>query len=211
MMNTTDAELMVQAKQGNDEAFAALFAKYRRPIVSFCRRMLKEQGRAEEAAQETFTRIYRAKERYEPTTEFRHFIFRVASNTCLNILRKGDRLVREEEGEISATERIEDTQTATPDEVLAADRLQKDIHAALAELSPTQRTAFVLLRFQDMSYDEIAREMDLSVSAVKSHLNRARTELLKLLAPHVETFTMPYLRTRQPLERSVSVKSMRAA
>ncbi len=208
-----DAMLMMKTKAGDDFAFSQLFSKYRRPIVGFCRRMLRDSGRAEEAAQEVFLRIYRAKDRYEPSADFRYYIYRIATNVCLNGLRTRDRLVKETDPEQTTTERVVDDAAVLPDDALAAGRLQHEIAAAIDKLPHAQRTAFVLLRWHDLSYEAIAAEMGISVSAVKSHLNRARAELLSTLAPHLERFTVPYLRVPANSSRSAAAaaKLSRAA
>jgi RNA polymerase sigma-70 factor (ECF subfamily) len=185
--NDPDVQLMLRARGGDDRAFSELFEKYKRRIVNFARRYLGDMQRAEDATQEVFLRLYRAREGYEPQTKFRTYLYRIATNTCLNHLRKRDWLLREQ-GDDSAespTDRIPDTAFALPVAALRGEELKLAVQKAMLELPVNQRTALLLLRFEDLSYDEIAAVMDTSVAAVKSLLNRAREQLMKRLAPHM--------------------------
>jgi RNA polymerase sigma-70 factor (ECF subfamily) len=186
---------MLKLKRGDERAFKVLFDKYKRRIVNYARRFVSSPERAEDAAQETFLRLYRSRESYEPKSKFRTYLYHIATNTCLNHVRKRDWLVREEEQEESVTERLVDTAFARPEDALAGEELRVLVERALATLPEGQRTALVLLRFEDMSYEEIATVMDASVPAVKSLLNRAKVELLKKLGPHLDGFSVPFART----------------
>lgn len=190
-----DVLLMLRLKRGDERAFKALFDKYKRRIVNYARRFVSSPERAEDAAQETFLRLYRSRESYEPKSKFRTYLYHIATNTCLNHVRKRDWLVREEENEESVTDRIVDTAFAKPEDALAGEELRVLVERALMALPEGQRTALVLLRFEDMSYEEIAAVMDASVPAVKSLLNRAKVELLKQLGPHLDGFSVPFART----------------
>ncbi len=190
-----DVLLMLRLKRGDERAFKALFDKYKRRIVNYARRFVSSPERAEDAAQETFLRLYRSRESYEPKSKFRTYLYHIATNTCLNHVRKRDWLVREEANEESVTDRIVDTAFAKPEDALAGEELRVLVERALMALPEGQRTALVLLRFEDMSYEEIAAVMDASVPAVKSLLNRAKVELLKQLGPHLDGFSVPFART----------------
>lgn len=189
-----DVRLMLRVKAGDQQAFKELFAKHQRKIVNFSRRYLGSVARAEDAAQETFLRLYRARADYQPQTKLSTYLYRIATNTCLNHLRKRDWLVREDaeaDGE-SATERVPDTSAQGPEENLSGRELQARIIAALQSLPESQRAALILLRFDDLSYEEIAEVMQSTVPAVKSLLNRAKEQLLKKLAPDLSDFSVPY-------------------
>src|SRR4051812_40821442 len=88
-----DVLLMLGCKRGDERAFRALFDKYKRRIVNYARRFVYEQQRAEDVAQEVFLRLYRARESYEPKTKFRTYLYHIATNACLNHVRKRDWLV----------------------------------------------------------------------------------------------------------------------
>lgn len=190
-----DVQLMLRCKSGDDRAFTTLFERYKRKIVNFARRYLHDPAKAEDAAQEVFLRLYRARASYEPQTPFRPYLYRIATNTCLNHVRKRDWLVKEDPADSSresVTDRIEDTAHAKPEDAMAGKELQGIVEAALSKLPESQRTALLLLRFEELSYEEIATVMDATVPAVKSLLNRAKNELLRVLGPHIGAFAVPY-------------------
>jgi RNA polymerase sigma-70 factor (ECF subfamily) len=182
-----DVALMLRVKAGDERAFVELFHKHKRKIVSFARRYLSQGARAEDAAQEVFLRIYRARERYEPKSKFTTYLYHVATNTCLNHLRAREFLLRDkgEEAE-SASDRLPDNSGTSPEADLAGRELEVRINRTLGALPESQRTALLLLRSQDLSYEEIAEVMCTTVPAVKSLLNRAREFMLAELAPWVE-------------------------
>lgn len=166
---------MLRVQAGEAGAFDTLFAQYKRPIVNYARRYLGTMQRAEDAAQETFLRLYRARADYQPTTRFRTYLYRIATNTCLNHLRKRDWLAREQPAEPI------DTAFPTPEAALQGEELKARVQKALQALPESQRTALLLLRFEDMSYEEIASVMDTTVPAVKALLNRAKEFMVRQL------------------------------
>ena len=170
-----DVHLMLRVQAGETGAFEKLFAQYKRPIVNFARRYLGNMARAEDAAQETFLRLYRARADYRPETRFRTYLYRIATNTCLNHLRKRDWLTREAPAEPV------DTAFATPEQALQGEEMKARVQKALMALPESQRTALLLLRFEDMSYEEIASVMDKTVPAVKALLNRAKEFMVRSL------------------------------
>src|SRR5512143_61516 len=85
-----DAALMVAFQGGDESAFRALFEKYERAMVSYCHHYVRDQGRAEELAQDVFLKLHRSSARYQPTARFKTFLYRIASNHCLNELRRGE-------------------------------------------------------------------------------------------------------------------------
>jgi len=85
-----DAALMVAFQGGDERAFRNLFEKYGRAMVSFCHHFVRDQARAEELAQDVFLKLYRTAARYQPTARFKTYLYRIASNHCLNELRRGE-------------------------------------------------------------------------------------------------------------------------
>lgn len=182
-----DALLMVRVKDGDQAAFDHLFAKHRRAIVNFARRYLGSQARAEDAAQEAFLRLYRARADYEPKTKFTTYLYRITTNTCLNHLRKKDWAGKEE-----PNDQAPDNSPSGPEQVLQGVELQRLIEKVMSELPEQQRTAFVLLRSEELAYEQIADIMGTTVPAVKSLLNRAKTHLMQRLEPYVANSSVPY-------------------
>lgn len=175
-----DAALMVRVGQGDEAAFKVLFDKHRKAIVNFSRRYLGTTARAEDAAQEAFLRLYRARADYEPRTKFTTYLYRIATNTCLNHLRQRD-YAQKDEPEVD----VLDPTPAGPEQTLRGQQLQTLIEKIMSEMPEQQRTAFVLARTDDLSYEQIAEIMNTTVPAVKSLINRAKVLLATKLAPYM--------------------------
>ena len=180
-----DAALMCRVRDGDDDAFTRLFATWRRPLVRFTVRFVSDQARGEELAQDVFLKVYRARERYEPRERFAAYLFRVATNHCLNELRRSEHKARGDNVEDLAHEPV-DAHQAGADAVIEAAEIQVAVRAAVGKLPPTQRAALLLLREEGLGYEEIADALETSVSAVKSLLNRARKALTAELQPFLE-------------------------
>jgi RNA polymerase sigma-70 factor (ECF subfamily) len=191
-MARSDVQLMLEVKAGDEASFELLLRKYRTPLVNFLYRMVRDQGTAEDLAQEVFLRVYRARLEYAPSAKFTTWMFRIATNLALNALRDG----RHRQLEISMDEQFDNgDEAASPWEV--ADRrpgvehelIQRDraafIRRAVAQLPEKQRAAVLLHKYQELDYDEIARILECSESALKSLLFRAYESLRVQLAPLV--------------------------
>lgn len=176
---------MCRARDGDAEAFTELFRRWRRPMVRFAVRFCGQQARGEELAQDVFLKIYRARARYEPREPFRAYIFRVATNHCLNEVRRAEH--RHRGGAVEDLKREPaDGDRPEADELLHADRVQQAVRAAVAGLPATQRAALLLQKEQGLPLVEIAETLETTVGAVKSLLNRARKALMAELAPLLE-------------------------
>ena len=171
-----DARLMLSFQAGDRQAFEQLFARYTGPLVGFLTRMVRDRGRAEELAQETFVRVYKARERYEARAKFSTWLFGIAHNLALNEL---DRAYRGREKPLETEhQNLYADPAAGSDEEVAAHELAGRIEEALAGLPERQRSALLLRSERDMGYEEIAQVLGTSVSSVKSLLHRAREKLL---------------------------------
>ena len=180
-----DATLMCRVRDGDDDAFTLLFSRWKRPLVRFTVRFVGEPAKGEELAQDVFLKVYRARERYEPRERFAAYLFRVATNHCLNEVRRGEYRQPRVGVDDLAHEPVDDRNPAA-DDLLHGARLQEVVRAAVCKLPPNQRAALLLLRDEGLGYEEIADALETSVSAVKSLLNRARRAMLAELAPHLE-------------------------
>jgi RNA polymerase sigma-70 factor (ECF subfamily) len=170
-----DAELMLKAAAGEKEAFATLFDRYQASVARFAYRFVGDKARAEELAQEIFLRLYRSAKRYRASAKFRTFLFRVATNCCLNEVRRWEYHVSRsitEPGDPSEIESVA-ADDARPDQSLDGLELEAAVAAALREMSPRERAAFAMCRFEGMPYREIAVALSASESAVKSLIHRA--------------------------------------
>jgi RNA polymerase sigma-70 factor (ECF subfamily) len=166
------ADWIGRAKQGDDEAFAKLVEAYQIPVFNLCLRMLGEPGEAEDAAQESFLRAYRGLGRYDAERPFGTWLLSIASHYCIDQLRKRRLEFVSVEEELPAL--VEADPHPGPEEALSLAQRQEALNLLLTSLQPQDRAAIVLRYWYDLSYEEIAAALSLSVSAAKSRLHRAR-------------------------------------
>jgi RNA polymerase sigma-70 factor (ECF subfamily) len=182
-----DVVAMERVRDGDIEAFQVLFNKYSGAIVKFAYRFLGSRDRAEEVAQTAFLQLYRARTRYQPKARFATFLYRIAANLCLNELRRFeysgkieslDTSDESEAGNASLADRLPDHDSPGPAQRLACREVATEVKKVLQRLPPNQRMALLLARVDGFSYQEVAENLDTSVSAVKSLIFRA-TETLR--------------------------------
>jgi len=175
-LSSMEADLVRRAQNGDDEAFAGLVDLYQRPVYNLCYRMLggSEQA-AEDAAQETFWRAYQAIRRYDPQRSFATWILSIAAHYCIDQQRKR-RLPLADLDEV-LEETAPDPHIPNPEHTVAQTEQQRALHALLNTLGPQDKAAVILRYWYDYSEQEIANSLNLSVSAVKSRLHRARLKL----------------------------------
>jgi RNA polymerase sigma-70 factor (ECF subfamily) len=174
-----DADVMLRVKAGDDSAFVYLVQKYRRAMVSFMYRMVRNPATAEDLAQEVFLRVYRSRENYEPSAKFTTWLYRIATNLAVNYAR--DSRHERPENMVSIDEKDEESGLSVdvPDTSLTAEQgiLRRERMAAIRQkvqqLPERQRVAVVMHKYQQMDYRQIAQVLKLSESATKSLLFRA--------------------------------------
>lgn len=182
-----DAQLMLHVKAGDGDSFAILLGKYRATVVRFLYRMVQNQAVAEELAQETFLRVYRSRNAYEPAAKFTTWLFRIASNLALNWVRD----TKEEKGQQELDAGPEGVTPQIPaagpsaEEWLVREAALDEVRSAIAALPANQRAAVLMHKYEEMTYSQIAKALDCSESAVKSLLFRAYEALRARLA-HME-------------------------
>ena len=194
-MARSDVQLMLGVKAGDDTSFELLLQRYRRPLIHFLYRMVRDSASAEDLAQEVFLRVYRARREYAPNAKFTTWLFRIATNLALNAIRDGrhrqldvsiDRPVEYGEEEHPLME-VRDKAPVIEQQLIERDRAAM-IRQAVDALPEKQRAAVLLHKYVDLDYSEIARILDCSESALKSLLFRAyealRVELAPLVVPN---------------------------
>jgi RNA polymerase sigma-70 factor (ECF subfamily) len=185
-----DVVAMERLRDGDMEAFQVLFTKYSGALVKFAYRFLGSRDRAEEVAQTAFLQLYRARKRYKPKARFATFLYRIATNLCLNELRKFeysgkiDSLDTPYESESDGSrfaDWLPDHDSPGPAQSLASREAAIEVRKLLKHLPPNQRMALLLSRVDGFSYQEVAENLDTSVSAVKSLIFRATATLRREL------------------------------
>jgi len=188
-----DARLMLRVQRGDTVAFAALVDKYQQPVLNLVARTLGDPTEAEDLAQTVFVQVWKSARRYRPAAKFSTWLFTIARNLCLNELRRRARHPAEpldaphpeQEGE--PLHPVADTRAAAPPAALLQQELERKIEEALAALPETQRTALLLCRQEELSYEEIAAVLGCSLSATKSLIHRGRETLKARLKPYLHT------------------------
>jgi RNA polymerase sigma-70 factor, ECF subfamily len=173
-----ESEWLVRAQKGDDEAFARLVELYQKPVYNLCYRMLGNPGEAEDAAQEAFLRAYKNLRRYDSARPFVTWLLSIASHYCIDQLRKR----RFNAFSLDDDERawLEPPDPGMgPETTISMHEKQAQVQELLENLSPKDRAAVVMRYWYDYSYEEIAQELSLTVSAVKSRLHRSRRDLAK--------------------------------
>jgi RNA polymerase sigma-70 factor (ECF subfamily) len=188
-----DAALMLRVKRGDRAAFAVLVDKYKQPVMNFVFRSLRDEIEAEDLAQNVFLQAWKSRGRYRQTAKFSTWLFTIARNLCLNEIRRRSRhpaeSIEEEhaEHEDQPHRQYEDRSQMAPPEQLLQGELARKIEEALAGLPENQRTAILLCRQDELSYEEIAEVLDCSLSATKSLIHRGRETLKEKLKPYLPT------------------------
>jgi len=184
-----DIRLMALIGAGGEGAFEQLVERHQRLVIGTVGRMLGSGSDAEDIAQQVFVRVWKNAKRYEPRAKFTTWLLKITRNLVFNELRRRSRHPQVPlQSESDEEERpLKDEQAVAPDASLLEHELQQAVDAAIANLPETQRMAVVLRRYEELSYEEIAAAMDQSVSAVKSLLFRARTELRQSLQRYLSS------------------------
>ena len=174
-----DIRLMALIGAGGEGAFEQLVERHQRLVIGTVGRMLGSGSDAEDIGQQVFVRVWKNAKRYEPRAKFTTWLLKITRNLVFNELRRRSRHPQVPlQSESDEEERpLKDEQAVAPDASLLEHELQQAVDAAIANLPEAQRMAVVLRRYEELSYEEIAEALDQSVSAVKSLLFRARTEL----------------------------------
>jgi len=180
---------MVKTAEEDELAFEILVRRHQISVLNLVYRYVGDRTKAKDLAQEVFIRVWRAANRYEPKAKFTTWIYRITANLCLNELRsiKGKKLVQleaEEEDRLDTNFETHSGASQSPEDLLLAEERSRQVSEALQSLPENQRMALILKRYDNLSYDEIAKVLGCSISAVESLLVRAKRNLQeKLIFP----------------------------
>jgi RNA polymerase sigma-70 factor, ECF subfamily len=187
-------ELMLRVRDGDVTAFGELVELWQGRLVTLFLHHTGDHATAEDLTQETFMRVYRARERYKPTAKFTTWIHTIANHVSSDLrqraYRRLERGVPHAGSASSSTIGLDQLAVAAsgmrPGRVADRGELRAVVREAIAGLSERQRMAILLAKFEQCSYDEIAAAMKLTVPAVKSLLFRARDHLRAVLEPYLK-------------------------
>ena len=182
-----DVRLMRLIGRGDTGAFEELIERHQALVAGTVARMLGSNSDVEDIAQQVFIRVWKSARRYVPRAKFTTWLLKITRNLVFNELRRTKRRAHVPlQPELAAEDPpVRDEMNLAPDASLLEVELQRTIEEAILQLPETQRLALVLRRYEQLSYEEIAEVLNLSVPAVKSVLFRARTELRSRLSKYL--------------------------
>ena len=182
-----DVRLMRLVSRGDTSAFEELIERHQVLVAGTVARMLSSNSDVEDIAQQVFIRVWKSARRYVPRAKFTTWLLKITRNLVFNELRRTKRHahvpLQSEPG--AEDPPVKDETNLAPDASLLESELQRTIEEAILQLPETQRMALVLRRYEQLSYEQIAEVLDLSVPAVKSVLFRARSELRSRLSKYL--------------------------
>jgi len=187
LKSKTDEELIRMVARGNEMAFEILMDRYERPLVTFCYGFMRDVQRAEDITQEAFLRVFRNAYRYKPMARFSTWVYRIATNLCINELKKQrlrqassiDQSLSADPESTKVVEKIA-SDCATPLTQAEEKELQALLAKAVENLPEDQRSTLIMVEFNHMAYKEIADVLGITVSAVKMRIKRARENLRQM-------------------------------
>ena len=180
---------LMAAQEGDRQSFSLLVEAYSRPVYNLTYRMLGNAHEAEDAAQETFLRAWSRLDQYDAAHKFSTWIFSIANHYCIDKLRKR-RTVQVSIDDNPVLQNLEGD-APHPDESALRSENMREVQALMGQLDPEYRTPLVLRYWEDLSYEEIAATLGITVPAVKSRLFRARQRMADLLAARQTATSTP--------------------
>lgn len=167
-----------RAREGDQAAFVCLAQAYQAPVYNLAYRMLGNSVEAEDAAQETFIRMYTRLDTYDPTRKFSSWLLAIASHYCVDVLRRR-RMNWSSLEDLPPMIELSMPESTQPEHMVVAGQKSDTVQRLLQTLDPPYRVPIILRYWYDMSYQEIAAVMDVTESTVKTRLHRARNKLAR--------------------------------
>lgn len=180
-----DVTLIQLSLSASPGAFNQLVRRYLKQVYSFNYHFVQDVQMAEDITQETFLRAFRALNRFDQTRPFKPWLFTIATNLCKTALKKNQSaplLLDDDAVEGNILENIEAPQAR--EDSISDEGLQRVMHQALENLSPSVRQAMILRHVHDLAYEEVAEAMDANVNTVRTWLKRGRESLKIYLETH---------------------------
>lgn len=180
-----DLKLIHRCKRGEEAAFGEVLARYRAPIYNLCWRMTRNDEDARDLGQEVFIKVFRLLDRYDEQYAFSSWLFRIATNHCIDHLRR-QRLrflsvERDGGGDDEDVEMQIASEGPQPDVVMERSEALEKLEEVIADLPPHYRVITLLRHDQELSYEEIAEVLQLPLGTVKARIHRARNMIQQML------------------------------
>jgi RNA polymerase sigma-70 factor (ECF subfamily) len=179
-MELTDAALVATARAGDRDAFRALVERHSHSLFRLAYRMTGHEQDAEDVVQETFLRAYNNLGKFDGRASFGSWLYRIAANSSLDLLRSRKRAA---ESDIEDPLFVPRSTNPSPERLAMSGELRDRLAEAMQELSPAERTAFVLRHFEGLRIEDVSRALDCQASAAKHSVFRAVQKLRRALEP----------------------------
>lgn len=191
-MPLSDAQIVENILQGDASGFQELVTRYQKPVFSICYRMLRQREEAEDLSQEVFLKAYRYLRQYNHEHKFSSWILKIATNTCIDAIRKKrvDTMPLDEEIKTNQED-------VSAEKAFLQEEAHREIESAIAALPPDYRMVVLLYHHHGQSYQQIADNLDIPMSMVKNRLFRAR----KLLKESLKTLKEETLWTAEQVQK----------
>lgn len=188
-----DLILVEEAIKGNQSAYATLMDKYRESIYFTMLKMVNNTDDADDLTIEAFGKAFNRLEQYSPTYAFSTWLFKIASNNCIDFIRKKrikvtsmDTGVTNDDGEVLFFDAK--SNTLDPEEAIMQDQKVIHMRELVSKLKPRYRILVEKRYFEELSYEEISEELDLPLGTVKAQLFRARDFLANMMEKTKDNF-----------------------
>lgn len=185
-MKPIEKRLINQAIAGERQAFSELVELYQHKIYQVSYRMMGNRSEAEDVGQETFLRVYANLSRYDQSQKFSTWIYRIATNLCIDRLRKR-RMTFSLDQEVAGTEGLDlysqtPVQQKTPEAEVVTLEIQREVQIAMDQLPAKYKSIMILRYIEDLSLQEVSEIVSLPVTTIKTRIHRGRETLKKLLS-----------------------------
>jgi RNA polymerase sigma-70 factor (ECF subfamily) len=174
-----DQETVELMKNGDHKAFRKLYDKYKGPIMTYLNGFVRDQKTAEDLTQEVFIKVYRFSRSIDSKSKFTPWLWAIARNTALDRLRKKTESLSLTEENFTEDNYVDPSDSAEIQLIKQAK--ESEIQGCMDELTDIQREAVILRTVSSLSYDEIAIQMNATLSAIKSLVNRAKASLVQCM------------------------------
>ncbi|TET49814.1 MAG: sigma-70 family RNA polymerase sigma factor [Anaerolineales bacterium] len=178
-LDKAEVDLVTRSQAGDAGAFGDLVRLHRQGVINVVFRMCGDAALAEDAAQEAFVRAWQQIGRYEPRSPLRNWLYRIATNVAIDVLRRQRQTIDVDELQLASPE-------TGPEARVEERERSRIVQEAVLALPPASRAALVLREYEGLSYREIADALAIPVGTVMSRLNYARNRLREVLVARVE-------------------------
>tara|TARA_R110002111_G_scaffold65277_5_gene107109 strand:- start:12326 stop:12898 length:573 start_codon:yes stop_codon:yes gene_type:complete len=182
-----DQRLITRVKQGDKKSFDQLVLKYQQRVIQLVARYVRDSGEAQDVAQESFIKAYKALPNFRGDSAFYTWLYRIAVNTAKNYLVARARRSSDNELDVMDAENYEESfrlrENDTPEHLLLSEEIRTTIQQAIKNLPQELREAISYRELDGMSYEQIATRMNCPVGTVRSRIFRAREAVDAIIEP----------------------------